>query len=63
MGWWEHFRQRDQDEPTLAAQWTAWERRGPVVVSLDRPFLSSGSRIYFPNADIRTEVPAGAFMK
>ncbi|NIN11557.1 MAG: hypothetical protein GTN62_08640 [Gemmatimonadales bacterium] len=61
MGWWEHFRQRADSIPGVRCQWLAWEQRGPIKVSLDRPFLGGGARIYFPQAVIATEVDESAF--
>ncbi len=61
MGWWEHFRHRDDPEPALVCHWRAWERRGPIVVSLDRPFIGSDARIHFPRARVATEVDEDAF--
>lgn len=61
MGWWEHFRQRADSTPGLRCQWLAWEQRGPIKVSLNRPFMGSGARIYFPQVVIATEVDESAF--
>lgn len=61
MGWWEHFRSSADTAPALASRWSDWERRGPIMVSLDRPFMSSDARIFFPHAQVAAEVPVGAF--
>lgn len=61
MGWWEHFRHHADSAPALAARWSAWEWRGPIRVSLDRPFIGGDARIFFPRAVIAAEVPEDAF--
>lgn len=62
MGWWEHFRNRSDSDASTRSLWAAWERRGPIMVSLDRPFLNRpGARIFFPRAIISTRVDESAF--
>lgn len=61
MRWWEHYRTRSDTAANVRSAWNDWQRRGPILVSLDRPFAGGGARIYFPRAIIRTEVPEGAF--
>ncbi len=61
IGWWEHFRNRADTTTNTRTRWTQWERRGPILVSLDRPFLSGDARIYFPRAVISTDVDETAF--
>lgn len=61
LGWWEHFRTRDDTVANVRSRWRDWQRRGPLLVSLDRPFLNREARIYFPRAIVSTEVDEGAF--
>lgn len=61
LGWWEHFRRRDDTDVNARSLWTQWEQRGPITVSLNRPFIGSEGRIYFPRAIIATEVDERAF--
>jgi hypothetical protein len=66
MGWWEHFRNRVDTTTNTRTLWSQWERRGPIMVSLDRPFVTpagerTGRRIYFPSARIATTVDESVF--
>lgn len=61
IGWWEHFRNREDTSANTRTQWLRWERRGSILVSLDRPFIGSDARIHFPRAVIATEVDEAAF--
>lgn len=62
ISWWEYYRDRDDTEPALRARWESWERRGPIKVSLNRPFMSANRvSIFFPRVVISTELDESAF--
>ena len=61
ISWWEHFRTRDDTTTNTRYRWTEWTKRGPIMVSLNRPHVNGGARIYFPRAIISTEVDESAF--
>lgn len=63
LGWWEQFRHRSDTVASVHSWWTDWQWRGPIRVSLNRPFIGGEGRIYFPRAIIKTEVDERAFTR
>lgn len=61
MGWWEHFRTREQTETDTRTLWTDWEQRGPIKVALSKLALDGTPRLYFPSVIISTDLNEAAF--